>query len=194
MPHGSRDAIYRVFEDCEEAESNNVSYSSSANAHNSGRHRLIIHGTTEANLIYNIMEQGLGSTAATFVVNAYLIRNNRSLETVSLHAVKNFVKDNPCIIIERNVGGKSGKDDESSTWAECRVAQCLQYLEQIRLGELPEGTPLPDDSPPPLRIDQIVFWDEKHFAQRLGQAGKHQTRVSRAADGSVVPPSDGGWP
>ena len=88
VPNGSRDAIYRVFEDCEEAESNNVSYSSSANAHNSGRHRLIIHGTTEANLIYNIMEQGLGSTAATFVVNAYLIRNNRSLETVSLHAVK----------------------------------------------------------------------------------------------------------
>ena len=149
MSEGSRDSIYRVFEDCEFAESNDTSYSSSANASRSGRHPLIVDGTPEAQIIYDIIEQGLGSTAATFVANAYFIRNGAN--TVSLHAVKNFIKDNPCIIITRNTGGKSGKDDLTSTWAECRVAQCLQYLEQLRLGTLPAGAPMPDDSPPPYR-------------------------------------------
>jgi hypothetical protein len=190
VPDGSRDSIYRVFEDCEYAESNDASYSSSSNASKAGRHRLIVDGTEEANIIYAILEQGLGSTAATFVVNAYFTR--KEINTVSLHAVKNFIKGNPCIIITRNTGGKSGKDDVSSTWAECRMAQCLQYLEQMRLGKLPAGAPLPDDSPPPYRTDGIVWWDEKHFAQRLGVAGKHQTRVSRNAAGNVAPPREGG--
>ena len=75
-----------MFEDCEEA----ASYSSSAN---SGRHRLIVDGTPEANIIYDILEQGLGSTAATWVVSVYFTRKGEN--TVSLHVVKNFRKNNP---------------------------------------------------------------------------------------------------
>ena len=56
VPDGSRDAIYRVFEDCEDA----ASYSGSANGSDSGRHRLIVDGTPEANIIYDILEQGAG--------------------------------------------------------------------------------------------------------------------------------------
>ena len=190
LPPGSRDAIYRVFEDCEHAENNNEVYSSSANAHKSGRKKLIVHGTPEADIIFNIIEKGLGSTAATWVVNAYFTR--RGEDIVSLQAVKNFVKYNPCVIIERNTAGKSGKDDEGSTWAQARVAQCLQYIEQIRIGALPVGAAVPENSPPPLKLDRLVLWDEKHFEQRLGPAGKHQTRVSRTADGMVAPPSEGG--
>ena len=74
VPDGSRDSIYRVFEDCEYAEHNDGSYSSSANASNSGRHRLIVDGTEEANIIYAVLEQGLGTEEATFVVNAYFTR------------------------------------------------------------------------------------------------------------------------
>lgn len=47
VPDGSRDAIYRVFEDCEHAGAKKELFSSSSNAHNSGRKKLIQHGTPE---------------------------------------------------------------------------------------------------------------------------------------------------
>jgi hypothetical protein len=81
-------------------------YSSSANAIKSGRHRKIQDGTPEAKIVYDIIEQGLGSTSATFVLNAYFTRQGSPEKQVSLHAVKNFIKDNPCVIITRNTGGK----------------------------------------------------------------------------------------
>ena len=87
---GSRDAIFRVFEDCECAEANEEVYSSSTNVSNSGRQRLIVDKTPEAKIIYDIIEQGLGSTSATFVVNAYFARKGCPERKVSLHAVKNF--------------------------------------------------------------------------------------------------------
>ena len=110
---GSRDTIYRVFEDCEHAEKNENVYSSSANAIKSGRHRKIQNGTPEAKIVYDIIEQGLGSTSPTFVLNAYFTRQGSPDKHVSLHAVKNFIKDNPCVIITRNTGGKSGKDERA---------------------------------------------------------------------------------
>ena len=60
-----------------------------------------------------------------------------------------------------NNNNKSGSNDENSTWALARCAQCEQFLNMLELGKLPRDCPEVTYSDiPPLRLHGVVFWDE----------------------------------
>jgi hypothetical protein len=63
-------------------------------------------------------------------------RQRFDLAPVSWSAVNAFVGRSNVVFRSRRQTQKSGKDDEDTTWAKARVAQCTQFLEQLRLGKL----------------------------------------------------------
>jgi hypothetical protein len=60
------------------------------------------------------------------------------------------------------------------------VAQCTQFLEQLRLGKLPpDSAEVVNSSLPPVHPDAIVSWDENHKKVVLGHTSKYENRVAR---------------
>ena len=88
---------------------------------------------------------------------------------------------------------KSGSNDENSTWALARCAQCEQFLDMLELGKLPRDCPKVTESDiPPLRLHGVVFWDEHHKKCVIGGYGKYETRVYVDEEGAPTHPNEGG--
>ncbi|KAJ1385737.1 hypothetical protein B484DRAFT_461248, partial [Ochromonadaceae sp. CCMP2298] len=89
---------------------------------------------------------------------------------------------------------KSGKEDEESTWAKSRVAQCDQFRLQLHLGTLnPDSAVVKASEFKPVLAHALVFWDENHKQCILGHTSKYETLVARNPfDNTPTAPQYGG--
>ena len=79
------------------------------------------------------------------------------------HGVQRFCDQSDCVDRNKRLHKKSGAEDEGSTWAKARLAQCKQMTEQFRLGELDPTSDEVTASPyPPLNINALAVFDEHH--------------------------------
>ena len=102
------------------------------------------------------MGSGLPAFQATVLVNLY--RKIANLEPVALSTVESYSNASPCVKKFSRCSKKSGKVDEGTVWAQCRVQQCLQMKEQLRLGTLSAEDLAAINSPlPPLKRHGVVF-------------------------------------
>ncbi len=158
------------------------------------RRGFIIDQTPQAELVYNAQRTGLSVNDTTFIINAWRAAQDPPLRALSYSAVQSFIAYKSQIIVKaRRTTKKSGKDDPNSQWARARLAQMRQFKEQLRLATLPANSPeLLNPLYPPLHLDAIVFWDEKHHKVRLGHASKHEVRIRVDANGVPSPEREGG--
>ena len=145
-----------------------------------GRKVLIEEFSPEAQIVYEMAEHGIGSPQIAATLNER--RKVRGVnETIGKDAVDGFVKRSIVLTKHRRLTEKTGKTDKESQWAKCRLGQCIQYLEQVA-----NGLAYPIEDPPvdefqffPVRLNEIVFSDEKHKQCVLGCNSKYEVQVSR---------------
>eukprot|EP01034_Spumella_vulgaris_P034523 gene34523-42580_t len=163
------------------------------------RNGLIIDLTPQAQKVYDAVEAGISVGMITTTLNVWRAAQKiPPLEQLSYSAVEGFIDRSEILRRGRRTTKKSGKDDPETAWAMARLAQMQQLKTQFAMGKL-----LPNDpvlvafranplNPPPIKIDNVVFWDEKHHKIRLGHASKTETQVARNAQGEPCSPANGG--
>jgi hypothetical protein len=145
-------------------------------AKQSGRPRLIVEGSDEAIIIILTLEKGLGLGNATILVNEH--RREKGDDPVSYSAVQRYSSSSAALSCTRRATKKSGNDDKGSIWANARVNQARQLIEELDNGKLSE--------------EAIVWWDEKHKKCILGCCTKDEWRVCRNEAGVICDEAHGG--
>jgi hypothetical protein len=195
VPSGSSAEVKKVFRDILAARAAKQKYDEHIGPKQRGRKPLIVDCTLQAAVVYRALQSGLSTTQTTVIVNMW--RSARALPSLSWSAVNGFVARSHVVYRSRRMSKKSGKEDEGSPWALARVAQCTQFLKQLRLGKLPatsaEVVASKAQGLPPIQVDAIVWWDENHKKQVLGHTSKWENRVARNAfDNEPTPIEFGG--
>jgi hypothetical protein len=134
IPRGSSAEVKKVFKDILGARRAQKRYDEHAGERLRGKTPCIMDCTPQADVVYRALESGLSSTQATVILNMW--QAARDLPAVSWSAVNGFVGRSTVVFRSRRVTKKSGKEDEGFTWALARLAECKQFLEQLRLGKL----------------------------------------------------------
>ena len=148
-------------------------------ARGAGAKALILHGTTQAEIVYKSLQQGLSSKESTCILNMYREKLDIPEAPLSRSAVQGFMQRSDCIKTRKRQPEKSGKDDRCSQWAKARQEQAEQFKEQLFLGFLQEDSAYILVSPfGPIHIEGIVFWDEHHREVTLGEASAYQHMIS----------------
>jgi hypothetical protein len=181
IPAGSSAEVKKVMADILAAKADSKTYDTHAGPKERGAKPLIDDETPQAAVVYRALESNISTTQTTIVVNEW--RAGRNLPPISYSAVQGFVQRSDVIHRSRRLTKKSGKDDEGSLWAQARVAECTQFLEQLRLGRLPADCKEVLDSIAkgllPLHPAAIAWWDENHKKVVLGFTSKHENRIAR---------------
>ena len=109
------------------AEEDDIVYDPSNTLSRRGQKFLIDDGTDEARIIYILAAANMSLAHIAAAVNRF--RSSRSLPkpTVSWNAVQAFIPFSPLIVRTVRQSNKSGSNDENSTWALARCAQCEQF-------------------------------------------------------------------
>jgi hypothetical protein len=181
LPAGADRCIYRVLERIEE-EGDDFDGGRRAGG---GRHAKC--SLAEAMIAADELEAGVGQTQATFTVNAWRAKQIPPLKEVCRATVVAAAK---ALGAEkrRRLKTKCGSTDPNSVWAQCRLAQALQFLAQLRAGRRQGVCSLK-----PISLYGIAFWDEKHKKQHMGCASKWQWRTPRDPEtGTPLPADQGG--
>ena len=77
---------------------------------------------------------------------------------LSWKAVQVFMSSSPSIVRTVRQINKSGSNDENSTWALARYAQCEQFLDMLELGKVSRDCPdVTDSDIAPLRLHGVMF-------------------------------------
>jgi hypothetical protein len=159
----------------------------------SGREALILHGTTQANIVCNALEAGLSSKETACLLNMFRENLETPEEPICRSAVQGFMTRETCIKTRKIQAKKSGKADKNCLWARARLAQALQFREQLLLGFLDKNHPdVLNSDLKPLHINGIVFVDEHHEQVVLGSAGVYHHNIARDASGAPTAPDEGG--
>lgn len=157
-----------------------------------GRKPLVTDGTPQANNIYNLLERGNSVGTATILLNEGYRARNR-MGPISYAAVQRFINCSPVIHAARRQTKKSGKDDMDTVWSQARLAISAQWLEMIELGKLTPEERAARQSPfPPLYLDGLSIFDEKHKKVKLGHSSRMEYRIRRDAAGNAVSEDAGG--
>lgn len=160
IPYGSRHNVIKTLKDIMITRIQHTQYNPKKHHKRRG---LIVDQTPQAAIIYQAVEHGLSIALTTYMLNVWRAARDPSMRPVSFSAVEGFTLRSEIIVKSRRRTKKSGKEDPNTTWSVCRLAQCLQFKEQFRLGKLPIGHPdLINTALPLLKVHNIVFWDEKH--------------------------------
>ena len=167
----------------------NLDYDCHNGPRSRGLNYLLKKGTSEARIICNYMEAGVGITEAAVAVNAYRERKYGA-KPVSWSAVRSFVHSSGLISLHKRQHCKAGKTDIGSVWARARIAQTQQILDQLQQNCVP-GTPSVDL--PRIFLDGIAFWDEFHLKTKLGHPSKWECRMCvHPETGEVCTEKEGG--
>jgi hypothetical protein len=134
ISEGSSDSVKKVLRDILAAQQAKEAYDPKAGVKKRGRKRLIVDLTPQALVVYKSLEQGLSTTQTTVIVNTWRRTQNPSLPALSWSAVERFILRSDVAHRSRRHTKKSGKDDVGGLWARARLAQCIQFKEQLRLG------------------------------------------------------------
>ena len=164
LPKNSRTRIKEILQERYDKEVNDEEFEKL-----SGRPRLIEDGSKDAAIIIFSVERGIGLGSATVLVNNY--RTDNDLPPVSYSAVQRFCQSSPLLQCSKRSTKKSGKDDEDTIWANARVNQATQMLEELESKEL--------------ILEAITFWDEKHKKCILGCCTKYEWLVCRDSSGII---------
>jgi hypothetical protein len=180
VPAGSTDAVKTVLRDILKAQELGKRHNVRAGCQKRGRTPLIEELSPAAQVVYEALENGLSTTQTAVLLNEWRAAQTPVQESVSWSAVERFIQASDVINRSRRATKKSGKDDEGSTWAKARKAECVQFKRQLELGDMLPGCAEVTDSPfPPLTVYQIAWWDENHKKVILGHTSKFENRISR---------------
>jgi hypothetical protein len=189
VPLGSRDVVKRVFEQVTTANNAGVEYDANLGIKSRRKGKFLIKkNSPESNLICDALQNGLSISQATCLVNEY--RRAVNLLPISWSTVEAWSLQSPYLKRFRRGTKKSGSKEIDGVWAIARVAQCKQYLRQLELGHGAEANE--SDVGNPMRLHEIVWWDEKHQKTQLGCISKHETLVCRDETGALASPGEGG--
>jgi hypothetical protein len=196
LPQTSRRFIRNILKAATSCVENNMPYLGLTNRNNNqGRPPVIFPGSIEEGIIADWMEDGLGFTFTTRMVNQH--RKEEGLFPIGRSAVMNhFDKMKPIITkIQKSCQGNS----DNERWMTARYKQCKQYLIMFQKISLPElisefsPEPIPEYYDPRVLpkvcIDQVVWYDETHLQQEGGRVsrGGVQIRFPRDANGAFSP-------
>jgi hypothetical protein len=189
MPSGSRQTVLKVLESTLAGEDVSKGLS------NRGRKRKFEDFSEEADFICDLFERTDSSdTTVTAIVNLLRVSKGcTEVELTSRSALRNFRINSECLHTSARNDENKGSDDIDAAWSQARLAQCLQFQEQLRIGELDKDHPDVVNSPfTPKQLHAVLFCDQKHQKQKLGRGGKRQVRASRDATGKLTSVANGG--
>jgi len=121
----------------------------------------------ECEVVGDMLRKGLGLAQATFNLND--LRDEMGLSPVVKETVRSSVFALLGARRSKTRKKKTGKTDPERAWAKARLAQALQYRQQLGRGM---RTSRGGNSG--LELEAIGWWDEKHAKCVLGHSNKHQ--------------------
>jgi len=189
MPEGSRGTVLSVLEASVAGEALSKAMS------RRGRRKSIDPYSEEADFLCSIFENTDSSdTTVASIANLRRIgRVGLGAETISRSALRNFRVNSDVLDTSARNEENMGSADIDSTWCISRVSLYTQFLEQLRLGDLPLDHPDVISSPfTPKKLHGCLWIDQKHEKQRFGRGGKRQVRVARDSNGKMCPVGKGG--
>lgn len=194
IPGGSFGSVRTVLQEVSTAAQNNDIYNPKKGESARGRKSILHDDCPEAELIFRALETNISTMNVAVIVNEFRAVQNPPKSPVSFSAVERFVLRSNIINRTRRHTKKTGNTDAESTWAKARLAQCVQFLEQFRLGHLPDGHPdLQQPAYPPVKLHALVIFDENHKKCILGHSSKFENRIHRNDyDNAPTDPKFGG--
>ncbi len=160
IPHGSWKSVQKILIQSLKAYNHELD-----DEETSGSRGLIKRGSKEDQIILKCVMQQLPIVACWEEVNLW--RKIESKNTLSWSTVQRHISSHPLIVTNKRKKQKSGSSEEESAWARARLAQCQQWLYQLRLGlgEVVDiGTTTLTPPFPPIFTDGIAWWDENYAA------------------------------
>ena len=139
IPKDSYNEVKEVLYEVVAAEDNGMHYNPDRKLCQRGRKPLIVADSPQAKIVYESLL--LPEPEITTIRNEWRAGQQPALPALSPSAVHRFISNDDCIDRSRRITKKSGTDDIDSVWARARVAKCEQFLEMLRLGELPPECP-----------------------------------------------------
>ena len=128
--------------------------------------------SVEAQIVADELESGCSQRIAWHSVNVY--REQVGLEPVAFNSVYTLIKGMQPNVVKVNKR-RQGSNDETSNICRARKAWCMQlairmglvdYRDVMREGGIPDDVPVPKwfdkEKLTPLKLEQIVFFDEMH--------------------------------
>ena len=148
-----------------------------------GQNVLLTLDSQEAQIVADCIENVYGLVQTTHEVNDYRISNG--LVHVGTSAVYSLViRMKP--VVTRITPAKQGNYYYDSPWAKARYNFCLQLAIRLGVASWDENCRGYEDGPCPeyfdcnkvskLHYSQIVFWDETHRKQYIGEMGAGGTK------------------
>ena len=193
IKENSRTSVIKIMREILIFKEKNKIYNPLNNLHSCGAKNIITDLEDCAQIIYLALGSGLSLQSATVMVNLFRTSQTQNKEPISWGTVRNFAKNSDLIKRHRRQTTKSGKSDPTTVWSQARKQQCIQLLEQFRLGTLdPNDEAVVNSHYDAMHIHGIVFWDEKHKQCIQGFSSKMETSISMDKNGNPTSPEAGG--
>jgi len=189
----SRTSVMKIMRDILVCNDTNTIYNPLGYLHSAGAKKIIKDLDDSAQVIYLALGSGLSLQSATVMVNLFRVSAKQNKPPISWGTVRNFAKNSDIIKRHRRQTTKSGKKDPETVWSKARKQQCIQMLEQFRLGKLDANHGDVVNSPyGAMQLHGIVFWDEKHKQCIQGFSSKIETSICKDKNGNPASPTKGG--